>query len=209
MAEELHLRCPYCKGIGTLQPGDRVWPGKSLPSLYVCENHPACNTYVRCHSGSDKPLGTLAGERLRRLRKLAHGVFDPIWKDSGNELGRSAAYNAAAAVMGVEGEFHIGNLNEEECEHFIANISFVELAMDAQMHEHLMRGAPPSEMTIEILHSLFHPDQDTYLPDIALQQIVTYESAWTESQRCGLIIQDQFKVRLSPKGVGLVYDPIG
>jgi hypothetical protein len=136
-------------------------------------------------------------------------VFDPIWKDSGNELGRRAAYSAAAAVMGVEGEFHIGNLNEEECEKFISNISFVELAMDDLMLKHLMRGAPPSEMTVEILHSLFHPDQDTYLPDIALQQIAAYESVLTEAQRSGLLIQDQSRVRLSPKGIGLVYDPLG
>lgn len=205
--KKLVLKCPYCGGKGELQPGDRAMPGRGEPPLYVCENFPTCDSYVRCHGGTDTPLGTMAGKRLRRLRKTAHDLFDPIWQAAGNELGRSTAYDAAARVMGVKGKFHIGNLDEKGCENFIENMGIIEMEMDRLLDEHSKRGAPPSQLTLEILHALFHPGRDTYLPDIPLVQMIGYEYAWNEAQRCGLVIQEQYKVKLSPKGVDLVYDP--
>lgn len=201
------LTCPYCGGKGELQSASRIWPGANFAPLYICENYPRCDSYVRCHDGTDKPLGTMARARLRNLRKTAHAVFDPIWKADDNELGRSAAYAAAADVMGIKGEFHIGHLDEEGCEQFIERISFVEIEMDARLSRHALLGAPPSEFTLEILHGLFHPDRDTFLDTVPLSHLVTYERAWSEAQRCGLVIQERFQVRLSPKGTDLVYQP--
>lgn len=197
---KLVLHCPYCGGKGELKPGDRVWPGKGQAALYVCENHPVCDTYVRCHAGTETPLGTMAGKRLRRLRKIAHDQFDPIWKDTDNELGRSAAYQAAARVMDVQGEFHIGSLDERGCEVFIEHIHSVELEMDRLLVEHAQRGAPPGSVTLEILQVLFHPDRDTFMSEIALGDISGYEREWIDAQRCGLVVQDGPSVRLSPKG---------
>lgn len=206
ISNKLVLKCPYCGGRGELKPGDSVWPGKGYPALYVCENYPACDSYVRCHAGTEIPLGTMAGKRLRRLRKVAHDQFDPIWQDEDCELGRSAAYDAAALVMGVEGEFHIGNLTEQECEEFIDRIRLVALEMDKRLSDHSQRSAPPSPLTIEVLHALFHPDRDTFEQIIGTDQIVCYEQQWIDARRCGLIVVDQTNVRLSPKGANLVYD---
>lgn len=201
------LVCPYCGGKGEYQSASRIWPGANFAPLYICENHPKCDSYVRCHDGTDRPLGTMARARLRNLRKIAHTVFDPIWQADGNELGRSAAYAAAATVMGITGEFHIGHLDEKACEQFIERITMVEIEMDARLSAHALRGAPASEHTLEILHSLFHPDRDTFLDTVPLSHLVTYERAWTDAQRSGLVIQERYQVRLSPKGVDLVYQP--
>lgn len=201
------LQCPYCKGTATLQPGDRVWPGKGHPSLYVCENYPACDAYVRCHQGTTQPLGTLARKRLRGLRKLAHDKFDPLWQDSSNDLGRTVAYEAAAAAMGIEGEFHIGDLDEKGCEQFIERMTIVEMEIDERLKAHYERGAPPSEVTQEILHTLFHPDRETFLPFIPLDRIALYAKEWSEAQRCGLVQQAGYKVTLTPKGRALLFDP--
>ena len=201
------LTCPYCKGNATLQSGVKVH-GPSYPApMFICENYPACDSYVRCHDGTDLPMGTIAGKRLRKLRSIAHQHFDPLWQATGNELGRSAAYAAAGAAMRCDGEFHIGNLDEAGCETFIERIQFVELEMDRRLEAHFARGAPPSEMTLEVLHALFHPDRDTFLSQIKLATIAAYDSVWSEAKRCGLVVQQEFEVKLTQKGVGLVYDP--
>lgn len=204
--QKIVLKCPYCNGDGHLQPGLKVSQNKRNELLYICQNYPRCDAYVGVHVGSLLPLGTMANPRLRTLRRMAHEVFDPLWQDNSNELGRSAAYDAAAAVMGIEGEFHIGNLNERSCEDFIRSISLIEVEMDARLAKHFALGAPPDPVTIEILHVLFHPDRDTFLPFINLNEISMYEREWAEAQRCGLVQTDRFKVMLSPKGQSLIFD---
>lgn len=205
-SKKLTLMCPYCHGKADLQPGDRVWPNKGQSPLYVCENYPRCNSYVRCHEGTTRPLGTLADKRLRGLRKIAHDVFDPLWKASDNELGRSVAYEVAGTVMGVKGEFHIGNLDAAGCQEFIRRIGIIEMQIDDRLEEHFKKGAPPGEMTLEVLHSLFHPDRDTFLTTVPLADASVYEKEWSEANRCGLVIQQGFRVTLSPKGRALVFD---
>lgn len=204
--QKIVLNCPYCGGEGHLQPGSKVSHHKRSELLYLCNNHPRCDAYVGVHEGSLLPLGSMANPRLRKLRRMAHDVFDPLWKDNSNVLGRKAAYEAAALVMGIEGEFHIGNLNERSCEQFISLISMVEIEMDARLTKHFALGAPPDPLTIEVLHVLFHPDRDTYHSFINLSAITLYDREWAEAQRCGLVQQDRFKVMLSPKGQSVVFD---
>lgn len=56
-------------------------PGHDYGNLWVCGNYPSCNSYVGCHKGTNNPLGTLADAELRELRKEAHALFDPLWKE--------------------------------------------------------------------------------------------------------------------------------
>ena len=204
--QRIVLKCPYCGGEGTLEPGTRVFPGRQAPLLYICRNYPRCDSYVSCHEKSLLPMGSLANKRLRKLRKMAHEMFDPLWKDTGNALGRAAAYEAAACVMGIDGEFHIGNLDEKTCEEFLRRISLIEVEMDRRLEVNFKLGAPPDPFTIEVLHSLFHPDRDTFLQVVPLLTMVSYERVWAEAQRCGLVVQDRYQVALSPKGMGLIFD---
>lgn len=196
----IKLRCAYCGGIGELKSGDVVWPGRGQPRLYVCENFPACDSYVRCHAGTTTPLGSLAGPRLRRLRKLAHDMFDPLWQHNSNPLGRTAAYAAAATVMGTQGEFHIGDLDEKGCEAFMTNIADVEAEMDRRIGHHNDRLAPPEAITLQILSALFNPDIDTFLAQIPVATMQSYRDAWLDAKRCGLVVEAGDNLQLSPKG---------
>lgn len=201
------LTCPVCGGKGTLQSSEKIWPGRGHPQLYICENYPRCDSYVRCHQDSEIPLGTLAGPKLRKLREVAHKQFDPLWKDNGNVLGRNLAYEVAGGVMEVDGEFHIGNLNEEQCRLFIERIPMIEVEIDRRLEAHLSLEAPTSDLTIDVFYGLFHPDRDTFLRRIDLREALNYEFALNEAKRTGLVVQVGYEIELTPKGKSILFDP--
>ena len=47
--------------------------------LYVCKNYPECDAYVRVHTGTTIPVGSLANHELRTLRRTAHQYFDQLY----------------------------------------------------------------------------------------------------------------------------------
>ena len=198
--------CPYCGGVGQLRSGESVLPGKGVTSLWVCENYPKCDSYVRCHEGGDKPMGTLASRSLRRLRKRAHDLFDPIWQECSSTLGRTAAYECAGRVMGVQGEFHIGFLDEIGCQTFIRKINLISDEMDnrIQAHERNM-SCEADDWTIEILRSIFNPDDHTFYKKVSLKHIEIYEIVMQDALRCGLLILTDGDALLSPKGDHVVF----
>lgn len=82
--------------------GDRLF--------YVC---PSCDARVGCHRDG-RPLGTLAGPRLRAARRSAHAAFDPLWQSG--RLTRAEAYAWLAARLGLPLErTHIGEFDEDLC----------------------------------------------------------------------------------------------
>lgn len=179
--------CSYCGGVATLRPGNVIWPGRDLPSLYICENYPRCDTYVRCHQGSDRPMGTLAGPRLRKLRGMAHQLFDPLWQVDG-VLGREAAYQAAAQVMGAQGEFHIGSLDESGCESFIDNIDRIQEAFDVLVQQNQSGITnPASAMDMDLMLALYHPNEETYHHRIPKEKLLRYQGVAERSLGQGWI----------------------
>ncbi|MBY9081032.1 hypothetical protein KIH86_23040 [Paenibacillus sp. HN-1] len=73
------------------------------------------------------PLGTLATKELRELRRQAHSIFDPLWKD-GHML-RHSAYRRLSEFMGTDRkETHIAMFNEEQCRRIIAGFRKFVLA---------------------------------------------------------------------------------
>lgn len=73
---------------------------------------------VGCHPGSRRPLGTLAGPTLRRLRSVVHSEFDVFWKL--NFFRRSEAYRLLAEDLGIPvEECHISWFDAEQCERAI------------------------------------------------------------------------------------------
>ena len=75
--------CPYCKQKAVLQSSEVVYgKGRNFGNIWVCKNYPSCDSYVGCHKGGSIPLGTLANAELRELRKQAHALFDPLWKEN-------------------------------------------------------------------------------------------------------------------------------
>ena len=102
-----NFRCPYCGAQMILENGDtrRYW---------VCST-PYCDARVGVHPGSgNKPMGRPAREELRRMRVLAHALFDPIWKYG--DASRSSAYRWLSKRMGIPWrKCHIGMFDEEQC----------------------------------------------------------------------------------------------
>jgi hypothetical protein len=112
------LTCPYCGSHAELKDAFVIYHKLGFGQVYVCANYPACDAYVGVHEGTVKPKGSLASSALRALRKQAHGVIDPLWREQG--LQRKAVYEAAALVLGRK-EFHIGDFKEEDAKKFLEN----------------------------------------------------------------------------------------
>ena len=112
--------CQYCKGRAELLKGSALFPGKNelyYKKFWRCKT---CNAHVGCHQGTDKPLGTLATQRLRRLRHLVHLAFDKRWKKGRlkkQRRKRSDAYIWLASELGIiVDRCHIGMFDEKMCE---------------------------------------------------------------------------------------------
>jgi len=86
--------------------------------MWVCPGYPKCDMYVGCHKGTCRPLGTLAGDRLRALRWRAHKSFDSCWKSG--KMTRTEGYAELQKVLELgPKEAHIGRLDESQCEKII------------------------------------------------------------------------------------------
>ncbi len=81
---------------------------------YLCRN---CRAFVGVHPGTDRPLGTLANEELRRYRKITHYWFDQIWKKPLRISTRNKAYEWLSEQLGKPRKYtHIAMFEKQECE---------------------------------------------------------------------------------------------
>lgn len=110
------MNCPYCGNEAKFMSSKEFY-GKDFGSnLYVCR---PCDAYVGTHGKGKTPLGTMANQRLRELRKTAHSIFDPMWRGK-YKMSRSKAYAWMAEVMDLPGEkAHIGMFNDDQCKALI------------------------------------------------------------------------------------------
>lgn len=82
--------------------------------VYACANFPACNSYVLAHPDTRRPMGSLAGLELRRLRYEAHKQFDALHQSG--LMTRKQAYQWLGHVVSAPMEHaHIGHLSEYYC----------------------------------------------------------------------------------------------
>lgn len=106
--------CPYCGGKSVLVETAAIYHGRDFGWAWACENYPECDAYTGCHGKSKLPLGRLANAELRRAKRAAHRVFDPMWRGGG--LTRSQAYAWLSEQLGInETECHIGMFDVEQC----------------------------------------------------------------------------------------------
>lgn len=88
-----------------------MWGGGDL---YVCSHYPECDSYVSADRITGKPLGTLAGKELRRLRIRTHELFDQLWKQG--LMTRDDAYRWIGDRYGLpRGYVHIAMFSEYMC----------------------------------------------------------------------------------------------
>jgi hypothetical protein len=128
--------------------------------MWLCARFPACDSYVRCHEGSQQAMGTLAGPRLRKLRGLAHEAVDPLWQEGGRVVDRGMFYRIAGEVMGIA-DLHIGNLDEEGCLLLIHRVPVIEEALNrhAALVLHPKDTAELDADTRGLLQVLFEPSE--------------------------------------------------
>lgn len=108
------LNCPYCGNACRLVGGLEIYPHRpdlDHKKFWLCA---PCDAFVGCHPNTTKALGTPAKPRLRALRKNAHAVFDPIWKNG--LMTRKGAYAWLTRATHSGTQVHIGEADEKLCE---------------------------------------------------------------------------------------------
>lgn len=109
------LRCPYCGGTVVLRSADGIYKeNKNGAMLYVCSNYPVCDAYVQAHPITKAPMGSMADNKLRTLRIVAHKQFDKLFKCG--YMTRQEAYLWLATLISAPlSQAHIGYLGEYYC----------------------------------------------------------------------------------------------
>ncbi|MFZ1074790.1 MAG: zinc-finger-containing protein [Minisyncoccia bacterium] len=79
------------------------------PYIWFCNN---CGAYVGCHVGTYSPLGHLAHDRRRFMRKQAHDVMDQIWLNG--LMSRDRCYQWIGEQLGEPDPIHIGMLTTSQ-----------------------------------------------------------------------------------------------
>lgn len=113
------IRCCYCGSSVALRSAEGIVPEfKPGTMLYVCRNYPACDSYVKVHPGTKRPMGSLANKELRTLRRKAHFHFDQLYETG--FMSREDAYEWLSATLGLPMEkAHIGQLGPYYCQQVI------------------------------------------------------------------------------------------
>jgi hypothetical protein len=109
---EVSMVCPEPKCEGILR---RTYIEAYKRWTYCCDVK-GCNGGIGCHPDG-RPLGIPADSRTRRMRSKAHEVFDKLWKQDG--MTRATAYKFGRAVMGLDKDLHIAELDFAQCKKLI------------------------------------------------------------------------------------------
>lgn len=109
------MRCPYCGSPVVFRSADGIYHDNAKGTmLYVCSNYPECDAYVRVHSGTNIPVGTMVDGKLRALRTAAHHAFDKLHK-SGLMTKQEAYMWLANLISAPLRQAHIGYIGEYYC----------------------------------------------------------------------------------------------
>lgn len=120
------ILCPYCKRDAQFVDSAIIY-GISYGMIYHCRG---CDAYVGVHKETNRPLGSLANAELRKARKKAHSIFDPLWQTGSiNAIwshympkitNRDKAYLWLSKQMNINKEkCHIAMFNEDQCKQAI------------------------------------------------------------------------------------------
>ena len=114
------VMCLYCN-VEANHVDSEVIYGKSFGYFYLCSNYPECDARVGA-TGIGRPVGTLAREPLRELRKQCHAKLDPLWRSG--LLTRSETYVYLQKIMRLfeATDAHIGQFDEGRCRTFLMRI---------------------------------------------------------------------------------------
>jgi hypothetical protein len=126
--------CDYCRNSAEFLPtSERIYSGRNFGPVWACFN---CNAWVGVHPDTQRPLGRLADARLRRAKRHAHAVFDPLWMKAHTaytdavhsrrvviKIARSRAYLWLGDQLGLTpDQCHIGLFDVAQCERVIDTV---------------------------------------------------------------------------------------
>ncbi len=135
--------CQYCNNKAELVTGMVIYPHrKDLhdKKFYLCVN---CNAYCGCHPGTIRPLGTLANDELRALRKRCHSKLDPIWR--AHIMKRKEVYAWLSKQMNIDiKDTHIAMFDKYDCEKALEYLSELTYQLETITLEYL------SELTYQL-----------------------------------------------------------
>lgn len=118
--------CDYCGKPARLVDSAIVYEGRSYGLIWYCKG---CHAWVGCHRGTNEPMGRLADAELRKQKRIAHAMFDPLWRGKEKRT-RRAAYEWLAEQMGLPlNQTHIGMMNIDQCKEVI------RICKEAKNHE--------------------------------------------------------------------------
>lgn len=107
-------KCPHCGSRVWIGPNSRIYgrPYGDWPWALMCTG---CDSYVGLHPFTGIPLGTLATPEIRRARKAAKEVFNPLWQRGA--MTRDQAYAWLASALGIADveQCHIGWFDVAQC----------------------------------------------------------------------------------------------
>ena len=87
------------------------------PYVYLCAD---CKAYVGVHP-NNKPLGILADDEMRTLRKQCHDLFDKKWT---NKKERTKQYDILGSRLGLDkGKCHFSWMNKDELRNAIKELT--------------------------------------------------------------------------------------
>ena len=115
-AQNAAPRCPYCGSHSVLRSADGIYRTNDKNTmLYVCSRYPACDSYVRVHPGTNRPMGVPANQKLRAMRTEAHRYFNQIYYR--NIMSKREAYEWLSEILGLPiSKTHIGQMGEYYCQ---------------------------------------------------------------------------------------------
>lgn len=120
--------CPYCGETAVLTDGRPVYRTARFGHVWTCGDYPNCDAYVTCHPNTTQPLGRLANAELRKWKKRAHAVFDPMWKAEQRRQNRKhqtlsarkRGYTWLASALKIDSaDCHIGMFDVTTCQRVV------------------------------------------------------------------------------------------
>lgn len=107
--------CPYCQSSVEFTSNDKLYGrlyGK-WPYCYLCTNT-KCKASVGVHPNTKTPLGTLANDKLKKMRISVKIPFIETYESK--KISRSEAYKQLGEIMGISAdECHFGLFDEDMC----------------------------------------------------------------------------------------------
>ena len=111
------VMCPYCNNKADLM-GDAIFRGGNASGVvWACLPCDARVGVVKKDAGF-KPLGRLANEELREIKKKAYGAFEQVARITG--MNRSKIYNLVRYEMGISNtKCQLGLFDVDQCQQAI------------------------------------------------------------------------------------------